>query len=38
MSAKEMFEKLGYEYHHYDSKEITYTKQDRQWNGKKKNY
>lgn len=31
MSAKEMFKKLGYEYTHYDSEEITYIKQDRQW-------
>lgn len=31
MSAKEMFEKLGYEYHQYDSEEITCIKQDRQW-------
>ena len=29
--AKEMFKELGYEYNHYDSEEITYIKQDRQW-------
>ena len=31
MSAKEMFEKIGYEYHCYDSEEVTYRKEDRQW-------
>lgn len=31
MSAKEIFEKLGYKYHQYDSEEITCIKQDRQW-------
>lgn len=34
MTAKEMFEKLGYEYHQYDSEEIICIKQDRQWREK----
>ena len=31
LEARYMFEELGYEYTHYDSEEITYIKQDRQW-------